>query len=149
MSDDVEISSLGRFEAQRLEADGRIYCYSQGIRFKGSQPELIVYPNDDGTPLTDRQKDELRERFLRFSSSVDAALNDLPRQLREVCREYRIDVSELGDDELRRGLNWHNIKLEPEGAIECYTDNPSVSKSLDIVLRFSPDLSLAEVYFDG
>ena len=74
---------------------------------------------------------------------------DLPEKLRFFCELYDIDVSGPADDDLRDKLNWHNVKLDRDGTIECYTDNELVSKNLDIVLEFAADGKLMSASFDG
>ncbi len=53
------------------------------------------------------------------------------------------------DADIIGNIRWHNVKLDPDGRIECYTSNPLVSDNFDIVLGFSSDMRLAYVHFDG
>jgi hypothetical protein len=144
----IEIPTIGRFEARRLD-DRSIAHYTSPVRFKGGKSDLIIYPNGEGLPFTDARKKELAERFRKFERSVDTAIHDLPRRLRRVCREYQIKLGRVTDKELRTGLKWQIIKLLPEGGIECYTNHRKVSKNFDIVLEFSADMRLVDVSCDG
>lgn len=143
----VHIPTVGLFRAEQF--DGSIVCFKHSVQFRGSSTELIVYPNDDGSPLSDDQKENLRRQFRDFEQSVDTALLDFPRQVRRLCDEYKLDIARVPDTKVRNELNWQLIKLLADDGIECYTHNDRVSESLDIVLGFSPRMVLEWVHFDG
>lgn len=148
MTPTVTIPGLGEFVAQCDEDDDEIYCYSKAIEFRGSSAELLIYPNDDGSPLTIAQKERLRQRFLRFEQSVEAALKDGIKIVREIFARWNIDTSHLSDAEFWNGHRWTNVKLEDD-EIECYTNLEQLEPEHDVVLRFSEDERLVKAYFDG
>ena len=137
------------FRPQRFEGTGKVYCFSAPILFRTSTPELIVYPNPDGSAPNDAQRQMLMERFRSFDRAVGVSLQSFPAHLRRLCADYSINVGQLTDRELVDFLEWSNVKLEPEGAIECYTKNLRVTDNFDIVIRFFPDGRIDEVHFDG
>ena len=145
----LTIDGLGTFDPEIIRPEEGICCFIQRLKFRGDNIDLVVYPNEDGTWPTPGQQAELCARFQAFTEHVDYALRDLPSQLRELCEEYRIDISHLTDDEIIDSVKWMNVKLEREGDIECYTSNPEVTENLDVVIRFANGISINYVYFDG
>lgn len=144
----IQAPTVEAFKAKELK-DGTISYYSQMVKFKGKEAEFIIYPNDDGTPLNNIQKENFCKRYRLFEQKVETALADFPQQIRPICRNYSLNVARLTDNDLRNGLNWQNIKIMQDNTIECYTNHEKVSKSLDIVLQFSNSMRLESVHFDG
>lgn len=145
----VDFPDIRTFQPSYLETAGEPYCYKSRIRFRASDTELVIYPIARGASIDAAQAAELRKQFDRFQDAVDVALIELPPKLRTLCDEYEIDVRRVADVEMINNIRWHNVKLQPDGTIECYTSNRLVTESLDIVLGFSADLRLDYVYFDG
>ena len=144
----VHVPGLGDFLVQRDEDDDEIYCYSKAIQFRGSAAELIIYPNDDESPLTAEQKERLRQRFLKFERSVEAALNQATEMVRRVFAEWGIDTRHLPDSQFWNGHRWSNVKLAGD-EIECYTALEQLEAEHNLVLSFSDDVRLVKAYFDG
>jgi len=147
--DHISFPELSTFQPQRLEGSGELYCYMSLIRFRDSDTRLIIYPNPDGTAISEAQAAELARRFDRFQEALDTALTALPEKTRQLCDDYGIDLRKISDAEIVGNIGWQNVKLDPDGRIECYTINHRVSDNFDIVLGFSGDMRLAYVHFDG
>lgn len=145
----VNIIGIGVFQPCDFEPFGKTYCFTRLIEFRGNPVELIIYATDNGMPPSRNAARELRQRFDRFNRELEKSFVEIPIRLRALCEKYGIETSHLSDDKIISGLVWHNIKLENEGPIECYTSNKHVTTSLDIVLRFSRDIQIMEVHFDG
>jgi hypothetical protein len=121
----MHVPGLGEFLAERDEYDDEIYCYSKAIQFRGSAAELLIYSNEDESPLTGEQKERLRQQFLKFERSVDAALNEGTEMVRRVFAEWGIDTRHLPDSQFWNGHRWTNVKLEGD-EIEC---SPTLNSS--------------------
>lgn len=147
--DELYIAGLGSFQAQREKSFLGLYCFSKNHPFHGQTVELIVYPNEDGTWPSEIQRIELTSRFKQLEAKVVSALQALPSHLAPLCKEYQIDIDHLTSTQITDGINWHNVKLEPSGEIECYTMNEEVTSSLDIAIRFTSEIIISDVHFDG
>ena len=145
----VDIQGLGVFQPQRFEQNGELYCFEQEIQFRGQTVDLIIYPDDDGAAPGPEARDELKRIFEQFDAKLDFALSDLPAKLRSLCAEYQIDVAHVTDEQLVANIDWHNIKLQLDGTVECYSSNGLVTESLDIVIGFTKDMKIEYVHFDG
>lgn len=143
----IEIPDLGLFEPYFLES-GELFYYFRKIEFKNSFPKLVVYPDDVG-PSKMKNRQELKERFLRFTEKIDIAMSAFPGLLRKECREYRISESQISDKQLVADLDWTNINLDPGGTIECYATNLAVSNNFDISFGFTNQIVLYRLQFDG
>ena len=147
--DVLVIAGLGSFQAQRDGGILGLYCFSKAHPFLGQTVELVVYPNEDGTWPSDTQRRELASKFRRFQASAESALHELPSWLVPLCKQYSIYIDHLAPSQLTSGFTWQNVKLLPEGEIECYTMNKSVTKTFNLVIRFSSAVIISDVYFDG
>jgi len=148
--DTLFIVGLGAFQARRDNGGflGLNY-FKKTHSFHGQTVDLIVYPNDDGTWPSEAQRLELTSRFKKFEAEVESALQGLPSHLAPLCRKYQINIDQLAASQMTAGFRWQNVKLEPAGEIECYTMNLTVTRHLNIVIRFSSAIIISEVYFDG
>lgn len=153
------INGLGQFKLERIAMNGEddqdddpmddMILFTKEHTFQGQITDLIVYANDDGSWPSNEQRAELIARFKRFEDTINITLKQLPGQVRTLLKLYDYDIDHLSDSQIINDINWDNIKLEPDGPIECYTSIPCLPVSFDIVMRFSPPDELEEVYSDG
>ena len=150
----VIIDGHGEFTPRFEPLSHRIACFTQEIEFKNQKVDLIFYPGLKDRP-SQKKQERLMKQFNDFANSLDSALVDLPPKLRKLCDEYGLEtVNEQTDAELIKNIRWKNIKLESSNWIECYTENPAITKNFDIVMRFKRPVfqrlsKLKHVHFDG
>ena len=154
-ADTMVIAGLGSFRVERIampvdgENDFEEILFTKTHLLHAQTIELIVYADEEGVWPSLSQRAELVTRFKKFEGGLDSALEQLPSQLKTLCVRYGENIDNLTSSQIIDGIRWDNVKLEPDGCIECYTSIPSVSVNFDVVMRFSPSTVLTEVYFDG
>lgn len=149
---DFTIDGLGVFRIEKMPSRGKsdIIYLEKSINFCGQSTTLLIHSNPDGSLPTKKDCLERRTRFRALEANVDKAMEDLPPLVRQICDEMQIDHREIPDAQLSDGMVWRLIKLEPQGDIECWTNTfLSISHGFDLMIRFSRQIRIFQVYFDG